>query len=341
MKATRRRPARSAMEMLLVVGTPARGRLEPHPRRHGRGKSTGKARTEPITWRPTANMHFSTAGGSHLHRKPAHPGFVVVGFPVRSTLLPATANHSPRSAPAARRKPTSSPAWHIPTASSTRRSPSTQLDRSWWMLSRERSKEPGNVATPRPVGGAGGWLVADRQRQPASAGGPTGAVQRRSSPITWTTRPAWRLMPAVKSSSANRGNLQNVFRCSIRTANMTVHSIGKAGGRPWRGSRYDPSGMLEPLGITIDKLRGRLWVPEELGHPRRVEAWWDSRDDQAGDQGVLRRQPVFDVGRDGPRRAQPTTEVFCHDVQWKSRPGQGHMVAGRRRCGVAGPSPAR
>ena len=48
-------------------------------------------------------------------------------------------------------------------------------------------------------------------------------------------------------------------------------TIGKAGGRPAVG-RYDPQGMFNPAGITIDT-EGKVWVMEEDHMPKRVSVW--------------------------------------------------------------------
>jgi len=53
-----------------------------------------------------------------------------------------------------------------------------------------------------------------------------------------------------------------------------IDTIGRTGGRPWVG-RYDPSGMLKPAGITVDR-EGKVWVAENDNTPRRVSVW--SRD---------------------------------------------------------------
>jgi len=53
-----------------------------------------------------------------------------------------------------------------------------------------------------------------------------------------------------------------------------VGTIGKAGGRPWVG-RYEPSGLLKPAGITVDR-EGKVWATENDDTPRRVSVW--SRD---------------------------------------------------------------
>ena len=46
---------------------------------------------------------------------------------------------------------------------------------------------------------------------------------------------------------------------------------GKAGGRPLVGT-FDPKGLLNPLGIAVDK-NGRLWVAEGDPQPKRYSVW--------------------------------------------------------------------
>jgi len=48
-------------------------------------------------------------------------------------------------------------------------------------------------------------------------------------------------------------------------------AIGKAGGRPPVG-RYDPLGLFNPAGITVDA-EGKVWVMEEDQSPKRVSVW--------------------------------------------------------------------
>ena len=50
-----------------------------------------------------------------------------------------------------------------------------------------------------------------------------------------------------------------------------LRQIGKRGGRPMNGA-WDPSGMANPHGITIDK-EGKLWVTETNTFPRRNSVW--------------------------------------------------------------------
>jgi hypothetical protein len=54
-------------------------------------------------------------------------------------------------------------------------------------------------------------------------------------------------------------------------AGRYIKTIGKTGGRPWRGA-YDADAMLLPRGIAIDAL-DRLWVAEYDASPRRVSCW--------------------------------------------------------------------
>jgi len=68
---------------------------------------------------------------------------------------------------------------------------------------------------------------------------------------------------------ANHGRLQNI---SVFNAQGKYRrSIGKKGGRPAMG-KYDPSGMYMPGGITLDA-KGRLWVAETTGSPKRFSVW--------------------------------------------------------------------
>ncbi|MDD5706958.1 MAG: hypothetical protein PHR35_13630, partial [Kiritimatiellae bacterium] len=50
-----------------------------------------------------------------------------------------------------------------------------------------------------------------------------------------------------------------------------LQTIGKPGGRPWIG-KYDPTGMLEPAGLTVDR-DGKLWVAEYDLSPKRISVW--------------------------------------------------------------------
>jgi len=68
---------------------------------------------------------------------------------------------------------------------------------------------------------------------------------------------------------ANQGKLQNISVFSPTGEYRT--SIGKAGGRPSVG-KFDPTGMLKPVGLAIDA-KGRLWVMEHIDSPKRVSVW--------------------------------------------------------------------
>jgi len=105
----------------------------------------------------------------------------------------------------------------------------------------------------------------------------------------------------------NRGKLQNV---SVYDANGTyLRSIGKPGGRPARGA-YDPTGMLDPAGIAVDKT-GAAWVAEAIDSPKRVSVWDTT-------SGKLLREffggsayATF-LSMD-PKRPD---EVYCHNTLW-------------------------
>ena len=68
---------------------------------------------------------------------------------------------------------------------------------------------------------------------------------------------------------AVRGDDQNVKVLS--PDGKLIREIGKRGGRPRHG-RFDPQAMRNPGQIAIDS-RGRLWVPEETGNPKRTSVW--------------------------------------------------------------------
>ena len=107
---------------------------------------------------------------------------------------------------------------------------------------------------------------------------------------------------------ANQGKLQNISVFSPR--GDYLRSIGKRGGRPWRG-RYDKAGMLQPDGIAVDE-QGKLWVAENLDAPRRISMW-------SASAGRL-VQEFFGGCAYGswlwmdPKRPG---EVYCHNVIWK------------------------
>ena len=107
---------------------------------------------------------------------------------------------------------------------------------------------------------------------------------------------------------ANGGALQNIS--VFDSSGNYLRSIGKAGGRP-RIGRYDPSGMLEPDGIAIDK-NGHLWVPEMLDSPKRISEW-----DAA--TGALVNEFFGAVGYFGYSYIDPQhpDEIYCHNTLWK------------------------
>jgi hypothetical protein len=107
---------------------------------------------------------------------------------------------------------------------------------------------------------------------------------------------------------ANGGERQNV---TVYDADGSlVNEIGSNGGRP-RIGRFEPDGMLEPGGITIDA-DGRLWVTETLDSPKRHSVW-DTRSGELVDQffgGTAYAGPVW-------MDPEHPDEVYCHDVLWK------------------------
>jgi len=73
---------------------------------------------------------------------------------------------------------------------------------------------------------------------------------------------------------SDQGRAMCVKVFSPRTGSSTyrlARTVGKPGGRPWVGA-YDPGGMLLPYGVALDG-RGRLWVAEFDGCPRRISVW--------------------------------------------------------------------
>jgi len=107
---------------------------------------------------------------------------------------------------------------------------------------------------------------------------------------------------------ANRGQLQNI---SVFAADGTYQrSIGRKGGRP-RVGRYDPTGILEPGGITVDQ-EGRLWVAETLDSPKRHSVW----DPRTGElvQEFFGASAYFGWAYMDPKHPD---ELYCHNVLWK------------------------
>lgn len=107
---------------------------------------------------------------------------------------------------------------------------------------------------------------------------------------------------------ANTGALQNVS--AFDATGKYLRSIGKAGGRPLIG-RYEADGMLEPGGITVDKL-GRLWVAETPDSPRRHSVW-------STQTGALVKEYFGASEYSTGVTMDPThpDEVYCHNVIWK------------------------
>lgn len=115
----------------------------------------------------------------------------------------------------------------------------------------------------------------------------------------------------------NRGALQNVS--VFDKEGKYLRSIGKTGGRP-RVGRYDPSGILEPGGMALDK-NGFLWVAETLDSPKRVSVW-DTR------TGALAREFFGASAYFGWAYMDPKhpDELYCHNVLWKVNLDTGSCV---------------
>jgi hypothetical protein len=107
---------------------------------------------------------------------------------------------------------------------------------------------------------------------------------------------------------ANRGALQNVAVFTWR--GKYLRSIGKKGGRPRVGA-YDRTGMLEPGGITIDKL-GRLWVAETLDEPKR-QSVWEAKSGRLVKEFFGGSAYATFVWMD-PTHAD---RVYCHGTEWQ------------------------
>lgn len=107
---------------------------------------------------------------------------------------------------------------------------------------------------------------------------------------------------------ANRGKLQNI---SVFDAQgKFLKSIGKEGGRP-RVGRYDPSGILEPGGIALDK-NGNLWVAETLDGPKRHSVW-DTKSGKLVAE-FFGGSAYFGWAYMDPKHPD---ELYCHNVLWK------------------------
>lgn len=66
-----------------------------------------------------------------------------------------------------------------------------------------------------------------------------------------------------------QGQTQQVWRISPK--GEVLRKYGKVGGRPALG-KFDPSGMLNPYDVAMDK-NGRLWVTEADNQPKRYTVW--------------------------------------------------------------------
>jgi hypothetical protein len=66
-----------------------------------------------------------------------------------------------------------------------------------------------------------------------------------------------------------QGKTMQVWKLTPKGQVLTQY--GKVGGRPLVGT-FDPAGLLNPLGIGVDK-NGRLWVAEADAQPKRYSVW--------------------------------------------------------------------
>ncbi len=97
-------------------------------------------------------------------------------------------------------------------------------------------------------------------------------VANQLQPFITAKPPEW--ADAMTVDNSNR-----VFLVDRKTQQVKVYDkdgafvcdIGRQGGRPKTG-KWQPDGLLNPLGIAIDG-RSRLWVTEENDSPKRVSVW--------------------------------------------------------------------
>jgi len=66
-----------------------------------------------------------------------------------------------------------------------------------------------------------------------------------------------------------QGKTMQVWK--LDPAGKVLQKFGKAGGRPALGA-FDPSGMLKPFGLAVDR-NNRLWVCENDREPKRYSVW--------------------------------------------------------------------
>jgi sugar lactone lactonase YvrE len=107
---------------------------------------------------------------------------------------------------------------------------------------------------------------------------------------------------------AQAGALQQV-RVFSPTGEME-QAVGKTGGRPAKGA-YDRSGMYQPGGIDVDA-RGRLWVAETAGSPKRISVW-DTENGENLDE-YFGGSAYFAYGEIDPARPD---EILTQNVLWE------------------------
>lgn len=107
---------------------------------------------------------------------------------------------------------------------------------------------------------------------------------------------------------ASQGVLQDV--AVFESNGKFMRFIGKQGGRPAMG-KYDPSGMYQPKGLTVD-VKGRLWVAENSDYPKRISVW------DTGNGSLVKEffgaSDYFAYATIDPKNP---LEAYCHNVLWK------------------------
>lgn len=122
------------------------------------------------------------------------------------------------------------------------------------------------------------------------------------------TRPSGLVVAADGTAYVtDRGDAQAVL--VFDPAGRYLRHVGKEGGRPAKGA-YDPSGMFQPGGITLDR-QNRLWVTEMADFPKRISVW----DAKSGEnlKEFFGGSEYFAYGYIDPAQ---TGEIYAHNVLW-------------------------
>ena len=106
---------------------------------------------------------------------------------------------------------------------------------------------------------------------------------------------------------ANGGKSQDVS--VFDSAGKLLRTIGKAGGRPAKGT-FDREGLYAPGGIALDA-QNRLWVAETTDGPKRISVWDTSSGTNVAE--YFGGSSYFGYGYIDP--AQPS-EILAHSVLW-------------------------